>query len=61
MTVKGKKKVVKYKAVDSERFALMYNNSVPEYKELCSGKSVSLNEKNKVVKDWINNNIIVKE
>ena len=61
MAVKKKKKGVKYKATDPDRFASMYNESFPEYENLSKGKSVTLNAKNKVVENWLKNNIIIKE
>ncbi|QDP64305.1 MAG: hypothetical protein Unbinned4139contig1000_18 [Prokaryotic dsDNA virus sp.] len=61
MAGKVKKASTKYKATDPVRFSEMYNNNFPEYKSLSDGKSVSLNKNNKQVKDWLNNNIIVKE
>ena len=51
----------KYKAVDPEQFGLMYNDTVPKYEELCKGESVSLDNGSRTVKDWIRNNIIIKE
>ena len=51
----------KYKAVDPAQFELMYNDTVPKYESLCKGESVSLDKGNKTVKDWIRNNIIIKE
>ena len=51
----------KYKAVDPTQFAEWYNNSAPKYENLCKGESVSLDSGNKTVKDWIRNNIIIKE
>ena len=51
----------KYKAVDPVQFAEWYNNSAPKYENLCKGESVSLDKGNKTVKDWIRNNIIIKE
>ena len=37
------------------------NKSKPKYKELCNGESVELDENNKHVSAWLNNNIIIKE
>ena len=51
----------KYKAVDPNQFAETYNDTVPKYENLCKGESVSLDKGNKTVKDWIRNNIIIKE
>ena len=51
----------KYKAVDPAQFAEWYNDTVPKYENLCKGESVSLDKGNKIVKDWIKNNIIIKE
>ena len=51
----------RYKAVDPTQFAESYNNSAPKYENLCKGESVSLDKGNKTVKDWIRNNIIIKE
>ena len=51
----------KYKAVDPDQFRLTYNDSVPKYESLCKGESVSLDSGNETVKDWIRNNIIIKE
>ena len=61
MANKSKKTSSKYRATDLKRFTEMYNDSFPEYKNLCDGKAVSLNTTDKKVKDWLNNNIIVKE
>ena len=51
----------KYKATDPAQFADWYNDTVPKYDNLCKGESVSLDKGNKTVKDWIKNNIIIKE
>tara|TARA_R100000808_G_C2089247_1_gene110259 strand:- start:408 stop:611 length:204 start_codon:yes stop_codon:yes gene_type:complete len=51
----------KYKAVNNEKFAAMFTDVVPFYKELSKGESVTLNLKNKHVKYWLENKIIVKE
>tara|TARA_R100001594_G_C4030831_1_gene261236 strand:- start:412 stop:600 length:189 start_codon:yes stop_codon:yes gene_type:complete len=51
----------KYKAVDPNHFAETYNDTVPEYENLCKGEFVSLDKGNKTVKNWIMNNIIIKE
>ena len=51
----------KYKAVNPDQFAEWYNDTVPKYNELCKGEPVSLDKGNKIVKDWISNNIITKE
>ena len=51
----------KYKAVNPKEFAASYIDIVPKYKELCNGESVELDENNKHVSAWLNNNIIVKE
>lgn len=56
-----KNKKVTYKASDLEQFSSMYTDVCPKYKELCEGKSVELDENNKIVKDWLYNKIIVKE
>ena len=61
MAIKTKKKVVKYKAVDPDNFVLMYTVNVPEYDNLCKGEAVSLDENNKIVQNWLINNIIEKE
>ena len=59
MATKNKK--VTYKASDPEQFTSMYNDVCPKYKELCEGESVELDESNKIVKNWLLNNIIIKE
>ena len=51
----------KYKVVNPNQFAETYNDTVPKYENLCKGESVSLDESNKTVKDWLRNNIIIKE
>ena len=51
----------KYKAVDPKQFSASYIDIVPKYKELCNGESVELDENNKHVSAWLNNNIIIKE
>ena len=51
----------KYKAENPKQFAEMYNDTTPKYNELCKGEPVSLDKGNKIVKDWISNNIIIKE
>ena len=61
MAEKKEKVSNKYKAVDPSQFAEWYNNSAPKYENLCKGESVSLDNGNKTVKDWIRNNIIIKE
>ncbi len=61
MAEKAKKKTTKYKATDPERFAVMYNDSFPEYENLSKGKSVVLNKNNKKVLSWLINKTIVKE
>ena len=50
-----------WKAVNPEQFSEWYNDTVPCYAELSEGKVVQLDTKDKHVKDWINNKIIVKE
>ena len=58
---KTSKSKPKYKAVDPKQFAASYIDIVPKYKELCNGESVELDENNKHVSAWLNNNIIIKE
>ena len=60
-TTKTSNSKAKYKASNPNQFAEMYNDTTPCYDDLCAGKSVELNGKNKTVIDWLNNNIIVKE
>ena len=61
MAEKTTKSSNKYKAANPSQFAEWYNNTAPKYNELCKGESVSLDSGNKTVKDWIKNNIIIKE
>ena len=51
----------KYKASNPKQFAEMYNDAMPKYDDLCEGLAVELNVKNKTVKDWLDNKIIIKE
>ena len=51
----------KYKAVNPASFKETYNNNSPKYSELSKGESVELNVNNATVKDWLLNNIIIKE
>jgi len=60
-TTKTSNSKPKYKAVNPKTFADMYNNTAPNYNELCKGESVSLDTNNSAVKDWLRNNIITKE
>ena len=60
-TIKTGNSKPKYKAVNPEQFANMYNDTAPKYDELCKGESVSLDMSNRTVKDWLINNIITKE
>ena len=58
------KKVVKstkFKAVNPKEFKASYSDTVPCYAELSKGESVKLDEKNKHVKNWLENKIIIKE
>ena len=64
MAEKSKKEVkvaTKYKAANPQQFKEWYTDSVPFYSELCKGESVKLDIKNRVVQDWLNNNLIIKE
>ena len=61
MAEKTTKSSNKYKAINPDQFAETYNDTVPKYENLCKGESVSLDKGNKTVKDWIRNNIIIKE
>lgn len=64
MAEKSKKEVKtasKYKAVNPQQFKEWYTDSVPCYEELSKGESVTLNTKDRVVQDWLNNNLIIKE
>ena len=61
MADKKEKTSNKYKAVDPAKFAEWYNDSAPNYEKLCKGESVSLDQGNSTVKEWIKNNIIIKE
>tara|TARA_Y100000593_G_scaffold27110_1_gene54018 strand:+ start:63 stop:257 length:195 start_codon:yes stop_codon:yes gene_type:complete len=58
---KESKAVVKYKAVDPKKFKESYTDVVPFYEQLCKGESVVLDTKDKSFKNWLNNNIIIKE
>ena len=60
-TTKTSNSKPKYKAVDPKQFSASYIDIVPKYKELCNGESVELDENNKHVSAWLNNNIIIKE
>ena len=51
----------RYKAVNPKGFKACYNNAVPCYEALSNGDSVELDAKNKHVKNWIENKIIIKE
>ena len=53
-----KKKIVKYKAINSEGFKASYNDVVPCYEELSNGKSVELDINNKHVQNLLLNNIL---
>ena len=59
MATKNKK--VKYKALDIDRFINDYNDIVPGYNELCKGQSVDLDENNKIIKNLLINNVLIKE
>ena len=62
MAKDGKKETnPKYKAVNPDSFKETYNNNSPKYDELSKGESVELNVNNATVKDWLLNNIIIKE
>ncbi len=51
----------KYRAVDPQQFKEWYTKDAPFYEELSKGESVSLNTSDATVKDWLINNIIIKE
>ena len=51
----------KYKAVNPSQFKEWYTDQAPSYTELSKGESVELNVNNATVKDWLSNNIIIKE
>lgn len=61
MAEKKEKSANKFKAINPDSFKDSYNDSAPGYKELSKGESTVLNIDNKIVKNWLNNNIIVKE
>ena len=50
-----------YKAANPVQFSEWYTATAPCYDELSKGESVELNVKDPIVKDWIENKIIVKE
>ena len=54
-------KKVKYKASNPKQFKEWCGENKPYYKELCKGEAVEVDLKNKTVKSWINNKIIIKE
>ena len=58
---KKSQKTNSYKAADPEMFASSYTDIVPYYTKLSEGESVKVDLKNKHVKSWIANKIIVKE
>jgi len=58
---KKSQKTNSYKASDPVLFASSYTDVVPYYKKLSEGESVKVDVKNKHVKSWIDNKIIVKE
>ena len=51
----------RYKATNPKGFKETYSDFVPYYEELSSGESVELDTKNKHVKNWLENKIIIKE
>ena len=59
--VKKSQKTNNYKAADPKTFASSYTDVVPYYEKLSEGESVEVDVKNKHVKSWIDNKIIVKE
>ena len=52
---------IKYKASNPQQFKEWFNSNKPYYKELCKGEAVEVDLKNKTVKSWIDNKIIIKE
>jgi hypothetical protein len=58
---KNSKKVKKFKANNPKVFAEWYGANAPSYDDLCAGKAVELDEKNSMVRHWIDNKVIVEE
>ena len=54
----AKDKKPSYKAVNPEIFKDSYSESAPGYKALSEGKEASLSLGDKMVKNWLLNNII---
>jgi len=54
----AKDKKPSYKAVDPVFFKDTYSKDVPGYKSLSEGKESNLNRSDKMVKNWLLNNII---
>tara|TARA_Y100000593_G_scaffold95110_1_gene199858 strand:+ start:9474 stop:9671 length:198 start_codon:yes stop_codon:yes gene_type:complete len=55
------KKTKKFKASNPKQFSNWYGKDVPEYENLCKGKSVELNLEDPTVKDWLHNKIIMED
>ena len=55
------KKAEGWRAVNPVQFSLSYNENTPHFSELSKGQAVDLDVKNKIVQNWIDNNVITKE